>query len=76
MFTCYGCSVKSDENGKEASEKTERKSSRCAREGNRGKKNVGEEKRTVNPTRYEFCDQITRKSCEGKAEGWGRDGEG
>ena len=33
---------------------------------NENKGNIGEEKRTVDSDKFEFCDQITRRSYEGK----------
>ena len=47
----------------------------CAGEGKQSKGNTGEEKRTVDSAKIEFCDKITRRRCEGKGE-WvcGREG--
>ena len=42
----------------------------CAGEGTQNKRNIGEEKRTVDSAKFEFCDEITRR-CEGKGEGGG-----
>ena len=49
---------------------------RCAGEGKQSKGNIGEEKRTVDSANVSFCDEITRKRCEGKMgkEGKGREG--
>ena len=46
----------------------------CAGEGKQRKGNIGEEKRKVDSDRFEFCDEITRSSCEGKGGEWGRVG--
>ena len=40
-----------------------------AGEGKQRKGNIEEEKRTVHSTKFEFCDEITRRRCEGKGEG-------
>ena len=38
----------------------------CAGEGKQRKGNIEEEKRTADSAKLEFCDEITRRSCEGK----------
>ena len=41
----------------------------CAGERRQSKGNIGEEKRTVDSAKFEFCDEITRRRCEEKGEG-------
>ena len=41
----------------------------CAGEGKQSKRNIGEEKITVESAKFEFCDEITRIRCEEKKEG-------
>ena len=33
------------------------------------KGNIGEEKRTVDSVKFEFCDEITKNKCERKRKG-------
>ena len=50
----------------------------CTKEGKQSKVYIGEEKRMVDSAKFKFCDEITRRRCEGKGEGWcegqGREG--
>ena len=46
----------------------------CAGDGKQIKGNIGEGKRTVNPTKFELCDEITRRMCDGELGLVGRGG--
>ena len=50
---------------------------RCTGEGKERKDNIGEEERTIDSAKFEYCDEITRRRCDGKegrVEGGGREG--
>ena len=38
----------------------------CAGDSEQSKGNIGEERRTVDSAKFEFCDEIRRRSCERK----------
>ena len=44
----------------------------CAGEGKQSKRNIGEEKRTVDSDKFQFCDEMKRRSYEGKEGRGGR----
>ena len=46
----------------------------CTGEGKRRKRNIEEEIRTVDSDKFEFCYEIMTSRCEGKGEGYGREG--
>ena len=37
----------------------------CAGNGKNSKGNIGEKKRAIDSTKFEFCDEITRRWCGG-----------
>ena len=44
-----------------------------AGKGKQSKGNIGEEERKVDSAKFEFYDEITRRTFEGEGDGWGRD---
>ena len=48
--------------------KQKENSAGCTGEGKQSKGNIGEEKRTVDSAKFEFCDETMRRLCEGKGE--------
>ena len=42
---------------------------RCAGECKQSEVKIGEKKRMVDPAKFEFCDEITRRMCEENGEG-------
>ena len=57
-------SVTSDEMARKPVKKQKENPVGCDGEGKQSKGNIGEEKRMVDSTKFEFSDEITRISCE------------